>query len=130
MADAAVNISHVVEEHAPDVVSDQGKTQFYIVEEQSIAAQRESSRLVRRSPGIRGCTDIARTRLIVRKRAEGIRTSAEEPLRQRHCFLIGESSRRRERRDYSELSLARQHNVFREGVVSRVSDQHPAKAPL
>jgi hypothetical protein len=69
MAEAAINISHVMEEHAFDVAANQRKSKFYIIEEQSIAAQRESGGLIGRSAGSRGCTDIARTRLIVRKRS-------------------------------------------------------------
>ena len=69
MAEAAINISHVVEEHALDVVPNQGKSQFYIIEEQRIPAQRESSRLIGLTARSRWCADIARTRLIVRKRS-------------------------------------------------------------
>src|SRR4051812_31433521 len=46
MPDAAIYISHVMEEHPPDVVPDQGKSQFYIIEEQRISAQREPGGLI------------------------------------------------------------------------------------
>ena len=51
MAEAAINISHVMEEHAFDVAANQRKSKFYIIEEQSIAAEWKSGWLRSRTTG-------------------------------------------------------------------------------
>src|SRR6476660_8697025 len=130
MADAAVNISHVMEEHSLDVAANQGKSEFHIVEEQSIPTQWETSRLIRLPADNRGCTNITRTSLIEWKRPQGISAPPEKAFGKWHRYLIAEPSRRSERRDYSELRLAGQHNGFRKRIISCISYQHATEAPL
>ena len=69
IADASVDIPGIFEQDAADVLPDERKTQFHIVEQDRIATQRESGRLRGGRAGSGRSADVARSRLILREAA-------------------------------------------------------------
>src|ERR1035441_8577762 len=111
-----VDIAHIVEEHAADIVADQWKPKLRLIEHQEIAAQRKSRGVV------------ARARLAFREGAMRAAAAAEEALRQR------DGGRRIARvmgcDDIANFGAARQHQLLADGVVGGIAQQEAHEIDL
>src|SRR5665213_2828324 len=112
IAQAGIDVSHVVEQNALDILSDEGEAQLDVIDEESVATQRKSGRRRRRAAWNQRRADVAGAGLIERVCAQRIRAPGVETLRQRDRFLSVDARRRVERHDQSELSLPREHQIF------------------
>ena len=119
-----------MEDDALNVLADKGKPHFDIIEEKRISPEWKARRLRRRTIGDQSCSYVSRSSLVVGKRTQRIRATAEESLRQRNRLLCVETGRRRKRANGTELGLSGQNDRFREPIICRVAQQHPAKATL
>ncbi len=109
VAQAGIGIAGIVKGHSSDIISDQGKTEFGLIEQEGRASQGET----------RG--GIARPRLIFRKAAMRSAAAAEKALRQRH--RVQRIAKIRERIDVAEFGAARQHQLLADGVIGGVARQ-------
>src|SRR5260370_39235783 len=119
-----------MEDHALDVLPDKGEPQFDIVKEQRISAQREARRLRSRTAGDQRRSHISRSGLVVGKRPQGIRASAEESLRQGNGLLLTDARRCCKRREHSELDLPGQSDGARHPMVCGIAEKYPPEAAL
>src|SRR5581483_5722044 len=130
IAQAAINIAHIVEDHTLDVLAFKREPQFDVVNEQRITAERESGRLRGRAARHKRGADVARAGLIEGEGAQGVRASRIEPLGKRHRFLGVYTRGRGEGFDNAELGLTRQNQILAKRVISGVAEKGAAKAPL
>src|ERR1035437_8947487 len=107
-----VDIAHVVEQHPPEVIADQWKTHFGGMKQQRVAAQRKS------------CLGVARTRLIIGKRAIRCRAAGEPSLGQ------GSLRRSSEALNVAELQATGDYDIFADRMVGRIAPQQPREVRL
>src|ERR1051325_9539965 len=69
VAQRGINVPRVVEQHAADVVADQGEPKLHVIEEQRVSTQRESCGKRSRTTRLSRLADVPRPRLILRKSA-------------------------------------------------------------
>ena len=79
-----------MKQHALDVRPEKWESQFRVIEEQSVASQRESGRLRAGTSRYERRSCISRPGLVERKRPERISATTKETLGQRHCLRIGQ----------------------------------------
>src|SRR5581483_566620 len=107
IADGAVDVAHVVEQYATDVLADKRETQLGLVKENGIAAKRESGGLRVHRSGTRRGSDIARACFVVREPPIGISAAAKKTFGKRNVVLRFESRGHLERKDRAEARLLR-----------------------
>src|SRR5437764_8357264 len=116
IAQAGIRIAEIVKSHATDVIADQRKPEFGLVEQQRRATQRKSG------------SDIPRAGLVFRKTAMRGAAAAEKPLRQRHH--VERIAGIVEGIDFAEFGAARHHNLFADRVVRGIAPEEAQQIDL
>src|SRR5579872_129198 len=128
--DRAVDVAHVVKEHALYVVADERKAHLDVIDEQSISAQREAGGRAGHAAGNKRGPKVERPRLVVRECAQGVRASRKEPLRQGNGFSGTNPRGSRIGLYQAELCLPGEDQVFGQGVIGCIAYQRPSEATL
>src|SRR5260370_30039167 len=108
----------------------EGESQFDIVKEERISTERKASGLRGRTARDQWRSHISRSGLVVGKCPQGIRSSAEESLRQGNGLLLTDARRCRKRREYSELDLPGQSDGARHPMVCGIAQKYLPEAAL
>src|ERR1043166_4284542 len=116
LAQAGINVARIVEQYPAEIVSDQWKSQFHLVEKQRRAPQGEASGFV------------PWTGLIIGEAAGRSSAASEEPLRQRHFRSLLPSEVITE--NIAEIGAAGQHQAFTERMVRGIPGQDAQKIDL